>query len=59
MVVSSAGLGPKSEFSGQALKQLYESITDPSSRQRGCHKTTNLQLSKENFNEKEKIVYAP
>jgi hypothetical protein len=35
MVVSSAGLGPKSDCSGKAQKQLYEYITDPFSRQRG------------------------
>jgi hypothetical protein len=30
--------------------------TDSFSRQRGRHKITNLQLSKENFKEKEKLV---
>jgi hypothetical protein len=29
MVVSSAGLGPKSDCSGKAQKQRSESITDP------------------------------
>jgi hypothetical protein len=34
-------------------------ITDLSSRQRGFYKITNLQLSKEHFNQKEKSVAGP
>jgi hypothetical protein len=33
--LSSTRLGPESDCSGKAQKQLYEWITDPSSRQRG------------------------
>jgi hypothetical protein len=43
--------------SSQAQQQQY--ITDPSSRQRGHHKISNPQLSKENFKEKEKLVSGP
>jgi hypothetical protein len=35
MVVISAGLGLESDCSGKAQKQLYDYISDPSSRQRG------------------------
>jgi hypothetical protein len=45
MVVSSAGLGPESDCSGKAQKQLNEYITDPSSRQRGRPTVRNPQLS--------------
>jgi hypothetical protein len=34
-------------------------MTDPSSRQRGRYKITNIQLSKDNFEEKEKLVTDP
>jgi hypothetical protein len=47
MVVSSAGLRPKSDCSGKAQKQ------------RGRHKITNTQLSKGHFKEKEKSVTGP
>jgi hypothetical protein len=42
---SSAGLGPKSDCSGKAQKQLYESITGSSSRQRGRPTARHPQLS--------------
>jgi hypothetical protein len=45
MAVSSAGLRPKSDCSGKAQKPLYKQITDPSSRQRGCHTSRNPQSS--------------
>jgi hypothetical protein len=34
-------------------------MTDLISRQRGCYKITNVQLSKENFEEKEKFATDP
>jgi hypothetical protein len=40
---------------GQAATKNYKSI----SCQRGQHKITNLQMSKENFKEKEKLVTGP
>jgi hypothetical protein len=46
----------KRDCAREAKKQ--QEITDPSSRQRGCHNTANLQLSKEKFKEKEKLVRA-
>jgi hypothetical protein len=58
MVVSSAGPVPASDCSGKAQKQLYEKITDPSSRQRGRYKI-NAKLFKENFMEKYKLVAGP
>jgi hypothetical protein len=45
MVVSSEGLGPERDCSGKAQEQLYEQITDPSSRQRGCSTSGGPQLS--------------
>jgi hypothetical protein len=45
MVFSPAGLKPERDCAGC-----------PSSRQRGRHIITNLQLSKKNFKEKEKLV---
>jgi hypothetical protein len=45
MAMSSAGLQPKSDCSGKAQKQLYEIITDSSSRQRGRHTSRNPQFS--------------
>jgi hypothetical protein len=50
MVVSSAGLGLESDCSGKAQNQLFEYITDPSSRQpqeiRNCQKgKKNLVMS--------------
>jgi hypothetical protein len=45
MVVSSVGLRPKGDCSGKAQNQLYKYITDPSSRQRGCHTSRNPQSS--------------
>jgi hypothetical protein len=59
VAVRSAGLRPKSDCSGKAQKKLYSKFTDPSSRQRGRYKTTNPQLSKGNFKEKEKLVAGP
>jgi hypothetical protein len=55
MAVSSAGLQPKSDCSGEAQKQFYSKLSDPSSRQRGHYKI-NTQLSEGNFEEKEKLV---
>jgi hypothetical protein len=57
MALSSVGLRPVRDCAGEAKQQQY--ITDPSSRQRGCYKITNPQLSKENFKEKEKLVKGP
>jgi hypothetical protein len=54
MFLSSAGLRPETDCFGEAQQQ--KQITDPSSRQRGRHKITNPQLSKDNFKEKEKLV---
>jgi hypothetical protein len=45
MVMSSAGLGPESDCSGKAQKQLYKYITDPSSCQRGHPTSGNPQFS--------------
>jgi hypothetical protein len=55
MVTSSAGLGPESNCSGKAQKQLYELITDPSSRQRERTTSRNPQLS----DRKEKSCHSP
>jgi hypothetical protein len=59
MAVSSAGLRLKSDCSGKDQKQLYSKLTDLSSRQRGRYKIINPQLSKRNFEEKEKLVTGP
>jgi hypothetical protein len=58
MAVSSVGLRPKSDCSGNAQKQLYgvQQIKNPSSRQIWRYKITNPQLSEGNFKEKEKLV---
>jgi hypothetical protein len=45
MVVSFAGHGPESDCSGKAQKQLYEEVSDPSSRQRGRYTSRNPELS--------------
>jgi hypothetical protein len=58
MVVSSAGLRPKSDCSGKAQKQFYSKLqTRP--HQRGRYKITNTQVSEGNFKEKEKSVKGP
>jgi hypothetical protein len=57
MVLGPAGLRPERDCASEDQQQLQ--ITDPSSRQRGCYKITNPQLSKENFKEKEKLVAGP
>jgi hypothetical protein len=44
---------------GAGLRWRRTAITDPSSRQRWRYKITNLQLSKEYFKEKEKLVAGP
>jgi hypothetical protein len=41
------------------VDQQQQEITNPSSRQRGRYKITDMQLSKENFKEKEKLVAGP
>jgi predicted nuclease of restriction endonuclease-like (RecB) superfamily len=48
---------PERNSAGEDQQQQY--ITDPFSRQTGHYKTTNPQLSKENFQEKEKLVAGP
>jgi hypothetical protein len=53
----SRGTLTEKDCAGHAQQQ--EQITDSSSRQRGRHKITNPQLSKENFKEKEKVVMGP
>jgi hypothetical protein len=50
MAVSSAGL------LWQSPEAIVRYIKDPSSRQRGRYKIINLQLSKINFEENEKLV---
>jgi hypothetical protein len=45
MIVSAEGLGPESDCSGKAQKQLYEQIADPSSRPKGHTTSRNPQLS--------------
>jgi hypothetical protein len=40
-------------------EQQQQSITDPSSRQRGRIKITNPKLFKKNFEEKEKLIAGP
>jgi hypothetical protein len=57
MVLSPTGLSRKRNCAGEVQQQQY--ITDPSSRQRGRYKITNLQLSKGNFKKKEKLVAGP
>jgi hypothetical protein len=54
---SSAGMEPESDRTGRAQQHLYESITDPSSRQTG-HPTLKKQkwLKKIPLKEKEKLV---
>jgi hypothetical protein len=60
MVVSSAGLRPKSDCSGKAQKQLYSKLqTRPLVREGAAKKKTNTQLSEGNFKEKEKSVTGP
>jgi hypothetical protein len=54
MVLSPAGLRPERDCTDEALQQ--QQIRDSSSRQKGCYKITNSQLSKENFKKKEKLV---
>jgi hypothetical protein len=51
MVVSSAELGPDSDCSGKAHKQMYKQITDhPLVREGDPHQETrNLQKEKENL----------
>jgi hypothetical protein len=40
----------------QSPETIVQQITDPSFRQRGRYKITNMQLSEGNFEEKEKLV---
>jgi hypothetical protein len=46
MATSPMGLGPKNDCAGEGQQELQ--TTDPSSRQRGCSKSTNPQLSESN-----------
>jgi hypothetical protein len=55
--MSPVGLRPDKDCAGEAKQE--QKITDPPSRQRGRHKITNTQLSKENFKEKETLVAGP
>jgi hypothetical protein len=57
MVLSPVGLRPERDCTGE--NQQQHKISDPSSRQRGRYKKARLQLSKEDFKEKEKLVAGP
>jgi hypothetical protein len=59
MVMSSAGLRPKSDCSGKAQNQLYSNLQTRPLVREGATKITNPQLSKRNFKEKEKLVTCP
>jgi hypothetical protein len=57
MILSPAGLRPEQDYAGEAQQQ--HEITDPSSRPRRRYRITNLQLSKENFKDREKLGTGP
>jgi hypothetical protein len=49
MVMSPAGLGPNSDGAGKAQQQLYQLITDTSSRQEGRSIKRKPQMSENIF----------
>jgi hypothetical protein len=59
MAVSSAGLRPKSDCSGKAQKQLYGKLQARPLVGEGRYNIISPQLSKRNFEEKEKLVAGP
>jgi hypothetical protein len=59
MVVSSAGLRPKSDCFGEAQKQLYSKLQSCPLVREGRYKIKHMQLTEENFKEKEKLVAGP
>jgi hypothetical protein len=59
MAASSAGLRPKSDYSGKVQKQLYSKLQTRPLVREGATEITNPQMSEGNLMEKEKLVTDP